>query len=428
MFTTVLYLSKRFGKAVRRTRFTRISYLLSIVAFVLATLAITLITSVLYSMQQFQKDRLLNYTPQIIVEFNQPLAKVNGETTPQLSQAMQELIQSPIAKDINQLNLYSGGQFFIQVNERILEAQVFGLDNDNPQTRQQLNTNTNAPLNIPPEVANFDLPRGQFTLAIPASVAHSYLLTIGDKVTLINSNKSTYLPTGFMPVMRQFTIAYIYNDASLNDTWYANLYDLARLNLTSNLQQINIFLKDPLQIEQVIPKLGLEAQANYSYSANPQTINGDKLGIVSASDWRQRYAVIFNAIKTEGRVTTTLTSLLIIIAILSCLITFSFIIVEKDRDIAILNVLGMPPAKLNQVFLAMVLGLLIRGNLISIVLFFCITHFWDKYNQYININIPLEINYPSIALTYLSCTAVIFLTTAIAGYFIIRIRPAQVLR
>ncbi|RIY38570.1 ABC transporter permease [Psittacicella gerlachiana] len=429
MFSSLIfYLSSRFGKSVRRTRFTKVSYWLSIIAFVLATLAIALITTILNSMQQFQKERLLNYTPQIIVTFNQPLAS-NGQPTADLEQAYQLLSQSPLKEQINQLNLYAGGKFFMQVDNNLIEGQVLGLDNQDPQTRKNLNAHSKAPINIPEDVAQLNLAPSSFTLAIPESLAYNYRLSVGDQVTLINSEKSTYLPTGFMPVMRQFTISYIYQDQGLNNTWYTNVYDIARLNLERNLHQLNIFLKDPLAIDKLMPKLAqylhLTYQGDFSYQGQAQT---NKLAVTQASDWRQRLAIIFSSIKTEGQVTTTLTSLLIIIAILSCLITFSFIIVEKDRDIAILNVLGMPTPSLNKVFLLMVLGLLIRANIFSLILFILATSFWSHYNIYLNIRIPLQIDYFEVAFTYLSCSAIIFLATAIAGYFIIRIRPAQILR
>ncbi|RIY33372.1 hypothetical protein CJP74_01945 [Psittacicella melopsittaci] len=429
MASPIFLLSRRFSKSVRRTRFTRVSYSLSVIAFVLATLAIAFITTVLNSMQQFQKERLLNYTPQVILTFNQPLT-LNGQASPEAQQAFNLIKQSPISSELNQITLYAGGKFFIQVRNTLVEAQVFGLDNTNPQSREVLNSSSNPVQNFPPEVANLPLEAGKYELAISEQTAREYFLSVGDQVTLINSEKSTYLPTGFMPVMRQFTIAYIYQDQGQNTTWYSNIYDISRLNLERNVTRVNLFLKDALEIETLMPKLakylGLEAQGNYTYGKDQG--EGEQLQVIAASDWRQSLAVLFNSIKTEGQVTTTLTSLLIIIAILSCLITFSFIIVEKDRDIAVLNVLGMQPGKINLVFLTMILGLLWRGNLISLVLFILASYFWSSYNVYLNLTIPLVPDYLSLALVYLGCTAIIFLTTAIAAYFIIRIRPAQVLR
>ncbi|MFC6277152.1 ABC transporter permease [Psittacicella hinzii] len=471
----IFHISRKFSKSVKQTRFTRVSYILSVLAFILATLAITLITSVLYSMQEFQKNRLLNYTPQIIVSYNQPLGQ-NGEIdTAKLQQAYTQL-QQTLGKDINRLNLYAGGKFFLQIRQNLIEGQVLGLDNSNPAaiypsspeaslkpeddvssatTQANANnlTNTHDKLveNIPYAVLTADLNAGEYYLAIPQTLAYQYQLNVGDTVTLINNDKSTYLPSGFMPIMREFTISQIYADNGQNNVWYANVFDIARLNLSREVNQVNIFLKDPLAIEQAMQKLAqanhLQVSATNPYAltseqtsttttttnqASSQTSQADQqeqlLTPIAALDWRDRLAVVFGAIKTEGRVTTTLTSLLIIIAILSCLITFSFIIVEKDRDIAILNVLGMSPKDLNKVFLMMVVGLLVRANIWSILLFITCTFLWPFYSPYLAISIPLQINYLQVALTYLLCSAAIFIATAIAGYFIIRIRPAQILR
>lgn len=441
MFDNLIRLvGKRFGKSVRRSKFTRVSYLLSILSFILATLAITLISTIMYSMQQFQKERLLNYTSQIILSYDQPLATQGKIHTSNLQTAYQELSQDKkIAPYLNLITLYSGGKFFLQVNDNLIEGQVFGVDNQNEQAKFKVNSKTQVADNIPQSILAADFPVGSFILAIPTTLAMQYNLYPGSKVNLINSDKSTYLPTGFMPVMRQFTIAFTYDDAGNTNTWYSNLYDIARMNLQSEVKQLNLFLKDPIAIEPVVEQLQqkfhLQAAGVYTYQRNFQQLatvttntTSQQPQVVAMSDWRERLAILFSSMKTEGRVTTTLISLLIVIAILSSLITFSFIIVEKDRDVAVLNVLGMPPQAMNQVFLSMVLGLLAKANVISIILYSLIVYIWPYYNAYLNLNIPLQVNYISVALTYLCCSLAIFLATAIAGYFIIRIRPAQILR
>lgn len=629
--------SNKFTQAIKRKGFTKVSYILSMLAFILATFAIGMVTTVLHSLEQSQKQRLLNYMPHVIVSYQHPLTQEHRVDYQQWQTFLTKLGANPnLAAQIKSVNLYAGGNFFAQTPRSLTTTFVVGVapvharyenkhwvtylndlpapdpnfplytDNGNSENSGALTSSsptqvkgisktngdspsdlpnsspsaftnratssfisrelqykltylTNFPantpinsvgnnvgnngdirllsslmsiapraednstpinsdspsnsadasqevygdfggrldwLNYPKSLIEDPLRPGEFNLYLPNISAQRLQIGLGSEINLISSEQSIYLPTGEVPVSRKFTAVWNYPSLSSMNLFFANAFDIVRLNQEKELNQLVIFLKDPLEIDKFIPQFqkefGMEkgelayelvnpelaeydphllvdeedsdltkdaedktnltnyvpdsatdsatdstvisetdsavdsATATKLSTSLPTKLPGNTLWKVS--DWRTELAVVFNSIKTEARVTSTLIWLLILIALISCLITFSFITVEKDRDIAVLNVLGMPAPNLNAVFQLIVFRLLVKANLYSAILVSIAIYFWEEYNLYLNVPVPLVVDAIKLVSIYVGATAVIMLTTWIAGRFLIKIRPGQILR
>lgn len=489
--TLVSFITKRFLHATVSTRsFTRVSYILSVIAYVLATIAIVMVHTITNSLVEQQKSRFLSHHTHLIVDYAQPfnIAGTQELDTARLQTAIKDVLATaPQPQEVVEVSPYSGGEFFLQYQNSLVEGVVVGIPSSTLLSYLAPETH-NTSMNLPREVQEHEFVAGKYELIIPSFVQKQYGIQVGDQVTLINATKSQYLPVGQIPITRNFTVVGVYQADSNNSSWYTNMYDLARLNQTKNITQLVIYTRHPLEIESLTNALvrkfeledegafiytnrGLQAQNQQGANAqvttgvtsiisqldsqeqddrnlatagitnNNQTAstshaslenqtnasNAVEAPVVQIQDWRNELAIIFNSIKTETRATTTLTSLLIIIAILSCLITFSFIIVEKDYEIAVLSVLGMKAVDINKVFVRILLGLIVKATFYSLGLFIVLVLSWPWLGALLNLPIELHLDYMTIALTYICCGLLVGTIITIAGKFIIKIRPAQVL-
>lgn len=551
-FTTRFFV-KRLAKT-RDSKFTAISSKLSILAYVLATIAITVVTTVTNSLTEYQKSRFLDNRPHVIVSYEnyfntQDLNSRNLDPT-KLELVYQQLLtlnqsKQAIKDNIIALTPYAGGTFFLQHDSALVEGNIIGIDSE----KQHSWENANSLASIPEVVSNYHFTPGAYELIVPDSLLFQYNLSVGQEVNLINSTKSQYLPTGQIPISRPFKIVASYQSQSDNSSWFASVFDIARLDQRREINQVAIYLKNPFNIEEfttaLITKYNLTNQSDFVFVVSQQAsnsiynsdtnttssnldqinnqidgqVNGQDNGqvngqinnqdngrvndqlvaqqntnynqatsyhntptdsatateqdvittndttstnnnsspisnlepnstagatathtteppdalpqpntVVQVEDWRNDLALIFNSIKTETRTTTTLTSLLIIIAILSSLITFSFLLVEKDYEIAMFNVLGMTPWQISNIFMLILARLILRANLYSIILFVVFCYTWPWTRDIIGIPVDLTIDYIQVAITYLACTGVVLGSIMLAGQFIIHIRPAQILR
>lgn len=485
--TLVRFITRRFlHSTVSKRSFTRVSYILSVIAYVLATIAIVMVHTITNSLVEQQKSRFLSHHTHLVVDYAQPFNRAGSQEldSTRLQTAIDEIIAAAQqAQEVVEIAPYAGGEFFLQYQNSLVEGVVVGI----PANATDTYLATQESQNLPAEVQEHEFSAGKYELIIPSFVQNQYGIQVGDQVTLINATKSQYLPVGQIPITRNFTVVGVYQADSNNSSWYTNMYDLARLNQTKNITQLVVYTRHPLEIESLanalVRKYKLTDEGAYIYTnrqlqeqlknspatstsgvtsiisqldteqeaqagvaaqeANPAPKQGAELGssatpvsndatsasvaVVQVQDWRNELAIIFNSIKTETRATTTLTSLLIIIAILSCLITFSFIIVEKDYEIAVLSVMGMRATDITKVFVRILIGLIFKATYISLLLFMMLVLCWPWLGALINLPIELHLDYESIALTYFLCGLLVGTIITISGKFIIKIRPAQVL-
>tara|TARA_E500000075_G_scaffold15852_1_gene12612 strand:- start:1617 stop:2801 length:1185 start_codon:yes stop_codon:yes gene_type:complete len=202
---------------------------------------------------------------------------------------------------------------------------------------------------------------GDFNLENPNNIvignvlANTLNITIGDQITVSNYKK-TY-------ISNKFIVSGIF-DSGINEYNQRFIYG-SNLNLhsTDQFSYIKLKLIDPLKASLISRELF------NSYS-------------LITSNWTETHNALFQAINNEKRVMFIILSLIIAIASFNIVSSLTLLVMNKQKDIAILTSLGINKKTIESIFLiqgfiigvagitlGVLLGLILSININTIVLF-----------------------------------------------------------
>ena len=173
------------------------------------------------------------------------------------------------------------------------------------------------------------------TIAIGKELSYDLNLIIGDKILLM-SPKGEQTIIGNLPKQEIFTVELIF-DSGLADfdrnvifTNINNLDDLLNIDRTS--RNLEIFLKDPLNIEEA--------------KLLTQKIFPDNL----IYSWADINKPLFSALKVERNVMFIILSLIIIVAAFNIISGLTILVKNKTKEIAILKSIGVLNKSITKIF------------------------------------------------------------------------------
>ena len=173
------------------------------------------------------------------------------------------------------------------------------------------------------------------TIAIGKELSYDLNLIIGDKILLM-SPKGEQTIIGNLPKQEIFTIELIF-DSGLADfdrnvifTNINNLDDLLNIDRTS--RNLEIFLKDPLNIEEAKLLIQKIFPDNLIYS------------------WADINKPLFSALKVERNVMFIILSLIIIVAAFNIISGLTILVKNKTKEIAILKSIGVLNKSITKIF------------------------------------------------------------------------------
>ena len=152
-------------------------------------------------------------------------------------------------------------------------------------------------------------------------------------------------------------------------------------------------------------------------------------------DWQEANRPLFTALALERRIGVVIIGLIIFIAALNITTTLILVVVERRRDIAILNTMGATTRSIMSIFV-------IEGAIVGVfgaaggVLLGAIAVLVANHYQLISLsadvysisNVPLSLNFRDLALAALVAFALSVLATVYPARAAARIRPAEMLR
>ena len=173
------------------------------------------------------------------------------------------------------------------------------------------------------------------TIAIGKELSYDLNLIIGDKILLM-SPKGEQTIIGNLPKQEIFTIELIFEsgladfDRNVIFTNINNLDDLLNIDRTS--RNLEIFLKDPLNIEEA--------------KLLTQKIFPDNL----IYSWADINKPLFSALKVERNVMFIILSLIIIVAAFNIISGLTILVKNKTKEIAILKSIGVLNKSITKIF------------------------------------------------------------------------------
>lgn len=266
-------------------------------------------------------------------------------------------------------------------------------------------------------------------LIVGKELAKNLGISLFDKVEIL-SPMGISTPMGMVPRIKPFVVVGIFDSGFFE-------YD-ATLAFTS--------LKDSQDLMNMEGRVtGLEIKVNDIYEARAIAERiVDRLGFPFwARDWMQMNKNLFAALKLEKRVMFIILALIVLVAAFNIICTLIMVVMEKNKDIAVLKTMGATSRSIMKIFvmqgliigsvgtfLGSVAGVAIAENLSAIS-----RHVENLFgikilpsDVYYLSSLPSQVNYWDLVVIVLGSLLISFLATLYPSWNASRLDPAEALR
>lgn len=191
-------------------------------------------------------------------------------------------------------------------------------------------------------------------------------------VVLVTNPQGELTPYGMAPKYVRFRVAGIFDSGfyDYDSSWsLARLADIQRLFALGDVIQVVEFKIDDIY---KAPEIGRELE------------QAAGVGFMS-TNWMEQNQAQFRALKLEKRVESITVGMIVFIAALNILTSLTMMVMEKNRDIAVLMSMGTRKSQVRKIFVAQGLLIGIVGTAIGLVLGYILSWFGGHYQL-----IPLD--------------------------------------
>ncbi len=406
-----LFVGLRYTRAKRRNHFISFISLISILGIALGVTALITVMAVMNGFEKELRERILGAASHATITlYNKPM------------QRWQELADAAIDHpQVEGAAPYVEGQVMVVKGKQVTGIVVRGVLPDEEPAVSDISEKM-----IAGQLA--DLQPGSFEIILGAALAQFLGASVGDKITVITP-ESSVTPVGVLPRMKRFTVKGVFEIGMFEyDRNFALMHaDDASvlLKLNNGYTGVRLRLSDMFAARYVASDLAKEVGEEYW-----------------VSDWTQRHANFFRAVKTEKTVMFVILSLIVAVAAFNIVSTLVMVVTDKQSAIAILRTMGASPASIMLVFLiqgaligliGMVLGV-IGGILLAINVETLVpaierlfqTQFLDESVYYINV-LPSELDYNDVWRVAALALVLTLLATLYPAWVAARTEPAKAL-
>jgi lipoprotein-releasing system permease protein len=266
-------------------------------------------------------------------------------------------------------------------------------------------------------------------IVIGKEMARNLGIFLYDTITII-SPVGVSTPMGMIPRMKKFIVAGIFESG-----FYEYDSTLAYLSLRS--------CQDFLQMGDTVTGIDIKVADIYKADSIARKIQS-KLGFPFwAHNWMQMNKNLFSALKLEKRVMFIILSLIVIVAAFNIISALIMIVMEKNKDIAILKSMGATSRSIMKIFIYQGLivgvigtlsgcaaGLAVALNLQKVSLFIeKMFHFkFLPGDVYYLSELPSKVNYSDVVIIIIGTLLICFLSTIYPSLRASKLDPAEALR
>ena len=266
-------------------------------------------------------------------------------------------------------------------------------------------------------------------IVIGKELAKNMGLLLFDPVNII-SPMGISTPMGMVPKMKKFVVVGIFDSG-----FYEYDSTLAYVSLRDCQDFLNLG-------ERVT---GIEIKVNDIYKANiiAKSIE-KKLGFPFwARNWMEMNKNLFSALKLEKRVMFIILSLIVLVAAFNIISTLIMIVMEKNKDIAILKSMGATSASIMRIFIYQGVTIGAIGTLMGCIGGLAVALNLEKLSVYIEnlfgfkilpgdvyylSQLPSQVNYSDVVIIIIGTMLICFLSTIYPSRRASKLDPAEALR
>jgi lipoprotein-releasing system permease protein len=266
-------------------------------------------------------------------------------------------------------------------------------------------------------------------IVIGKELAKNMGLLLFDPVSII-SPMGISTPMGMVPKMKKFVVVGIFDSG-----FYEYDSTLAYISLPDCQEFLNLG-------ERVT---GLEIKVNDIYKANIIAKSLEKkLGFPFwARNWMEMNKNLFSALKLEKRVMFIILSLIVLVAAFNIICTLIMIVMEKNKDIAILKSMGATSGSIMKIFVYQGVTIGAIGTLLGCIGGLAVALNLEKISVsienlfgfkilpgdvYYLSQLPSQVNYSDVVIIVIGTMLICFLSTIYPSRRASKLDPAEALR
>ncbi len=401
-----LHVALRYLLAKRKQAFISVISLISILGVVVGVMALVIALALMTGLQQELRDRLLGSTAHVYVwrigglsDYQAEIARLR--TMPHVVGAAPTM-QGPALATIGDRSKF----MTIKGIDPVLEKQV--TDVGRSMKAGHLSGISSEDPDQPPGIV------------LGQDLAKDLGVTVGDTIRVLTA-QGTLTPFGMQPRSRQMTVVGIFSLGLYEfDTSYGfvSLAVAERLMNAREPQYIELRVDDIYRAPDVAAEIGRRL--------------GDKY---LAEDWGSMNKSLFSALWLEKMAISITIGLIVMVAALNIVASLILLVMEKNRDIAILKTMGATARSVMVVFMLQGLIIGIVGTAIGAGGGWAIARVLDKYRL---IHLPMDVYQVSyvpftiqpldFAMVVVAAILICFLATLYPARQAARLKPAEALR
>jgi lipoprotein-releasing system permease protein len=401
-----VHVALRYLVAKRKQAFISVISLLSTLGVMVGVMALVIALALMTGVQGELTDRLVGANPHVFVFKPAGLRDYRAETA-RLRQ-MPHVIGAAPAVLGRALVTVAGGQEFINLKgiDPELEASVTDIHG-------AMRTGTLESL-MP---ASPEEPDG---ILLGTDLAARLGVVIGDSVTVLTP-QGTLTPMGVFPRARKLRVVGTFQLGLYeidSETGFLALDVARRLLDKDDVDAIQLRLDDLNQAPALADQIESELGPDYS-----------------AQDWSDLNRSLFSALRTEKIAISLAIGLIVMVAALSIVVSLILLVMEKQRDIAILKTMGASVGSVMTIFMLQGLIIGIVGTLVGATAGSIISEVLDRYrlikaatDVYQISYLPFRLVPLNVVLIVAGAVAICFVATLYPSRQAARLDPVQALR
>jgi lipoprotein-releasing system permease protein len=245
-------------------------------------------------------------------------------------------------------------------------------------------------------------------------------VSVGDSVQVVTPH-GTLSPMGMVPVPRRLRVAGTFSLGLYefdNTTGFVSLDVAKRLFDTDRIALIQLRVDDIWRASEV-----------------SRSITGTLGDQYFTQDWSEMNRSLFSALWLEKMAISLTIGLIVMVAALNIIASLILLVMEKNRDIAILKTMGASARSITTIFMMQGLIIGIVGTTVGAAAGYALSYLLDRYklisvpvDVYQVSHVPFKVRPEDFALVIVAAIVVCFVATIYPSRQAARLDPAQALR
>ena len=401
-----LHIALRYLLAKRRQAFISVISIFSTIGVIVGVMAVIVALAIMTGLQQELRDRILGSSPHVYVWKASGIADYHEEAD-KLRRLPHVIGAAPAIL----------GQGLLSVAQETVPVQIKGID---PALEPEVTDLKQAMRSGSIDALNAPAGEGSDGILLGKDLAAKLNVKVGDDVTLLTP-QGTLTPMGMVPKMRRLHVAGIF---SLGLLEFDSTYGYVSLDVGKRLLGKDKVDHIQLRVDDIWRASGVG-------DSIPQQLGEEYI----KQDWQEMNRPLFSALWLEKVAVSLAIGLIVMVAALNIVTSLILLVMEKNRDIAILKTMGTSAKSVTIIFMMQGLIIGIVGTTIGAAAGYTLATVFDRYQL---IRVPIDVYQVShlpftilprdFILVVISAVVICFLATIYPSRQAARLDPAQALR